>query len=404
MPLDLQSGCGDDACMTMLLLRNADVHAPEALGYRDLLLGGGRVLGLDKRIDDLPSGVDVDVIDLEGRRLIPGLIDGHVHVTGGGGESGFRSRVPPLGLSRFTLAGVTTAIGLLGTDDTARSTRDLLAQVYALREEGLSAFGYCGGYHLPPATLTGSVRDDLVFVEALIGIGEVALSDHRSSQPTFDELARLSADAHVSGLLTGKAGIVHLHMGDGSRGLELVRRVFAETELPRRVLQPTHVNRRNALFDEALALAREGSPIDITAFPVAADEDGHDAVEAMLRVLDANIPMERVTVSSDAGGGLPCFDSDGVVTHMGVGDSGALLETLNGLLTKGVPMADALPAFTRNPARQLRLAGKGHIEVGADADLVALDADGVANLVIAAGEVHVRDGKPVRRGWFEAPV
>ena len=92
------------------------------------------------------------VCDLEGRRLIPGFIDGHAHVTGGGGESGFSSRVPPLPLGQFTRAGVTSVIGVLGTDDTTRDTRSLLAQTRALREEGLGAWCHTGGYHVPPVT------------------------------------------------------------------------------------------------------------------------------------------------------------------------------------------------------------------------------------------------------------
>src|SRR5690606_39548569 len=104
--------------------------------------------------------------------------------------------------------------------------------------------------------------------DALIGIGEVAISDHRSSQPTLDELLRLASEAHVAGLMTGKAGIVHLHLGDGARGLDLVRRALDGSELPPRVFHPTHVNRRRALFEESLELAGRGATIDVTAFPV----------------------------------------------------------------------------------------------------------------------------------------
>jgi beta-aspartyl-dipeptidase (metallo-type) len=270
--------------------------------------------------------------------------------------------VPP---SRFTTAGITTVIGLLGTDDVARGPRELLATVYALREEGLNAYAYAGGYHVPPATLTGSVRSDLVLVEALVGIGEVAISDHRSSQPTLDELLRLAADAHVAGLQTNKAGILHLHLGDGSRGLSLVREALAQSELPPRVFNPTHVNRRRALFDEAVDLARQGSSIDITAFPVDEGEDAYDAAEALQRYLASGAPPERVTVSSDAGGCLPCFDADGRVCHMDVGSAGALLATLRQLVAAGMPLETALPAFTTNPAHLLRLAGKGGIVTGA---------------------------------------
>lgn len=387
--------------MNLLLLRNALVYAPEPQGHQHLLLGGGRILWMGAELADLPAALSVETIDLEGRRLLPGLIDAHVHVTGGGGEAGFRTRVPPQFLSRFTRAGITTVVGLLGTDDVARGPQDLLATVYGLREEGLSAFAFSGGYHVPPRTLTGSVRGDLVFIEALIGLGEVAISDHRSSQPTLDELLRLAADAHVAGLMTGKAGIVHLHLGDGPRGLELVRQALAQSELPPRVFQPTHVNRRKALFEEALALAVQGCTIDLTAFPVEQGEDAWSAADGLLRYLDSGAPAGHVTVSSDAGGCLPVFDAEGHVCRMGVGESGALLETLNELLRRGVPLERALPAFTSNPAHLLRLAAKGRIAVGADADLLVLDAAGAAHHVIAGGIVHLRHGGIERRGMFE---
>ena len=389
----------------MLLLRNADVFAPRPLGACDLLVGGGKVLwiGRSGKLANLPTplGAVATTLDLEGRRLIPGLVDGHVHVTGGGGEAGFRTRVPPVPLTRFTTAGVTTVVGLLGTDDVARGTKDLVATVHALREEGLNAWAYTGGYHVPPTTLTGSVRGDLVFIEALLGIGEVAISDHRSSQPTFDEIARLAADAHVAGLMTGKAGILHLHLGDGARGLELVRRALDETELPARVFNPTHVNRRRALFDEAVALAKRGCTIDVTAFPVEEGEDAYSAAEAVRRYLDSGAPAERITVSSDAGGCLPCFDADGRVCSMDVGSAGELLKTLRELTAGGLPLDRALPAFTSNPARLLRLVGKGEIVAGCDADLVALDEQGRAHTVIVRGELHVRAGEVLRRGTFE---
>ena len=342
------------------------------------------------------------MLDLGGRRLLPGLIDGHVHVTGGGGEAGFASRVPAPTLSRYTRSGVTTVVGLLGTDDVARGTRELLAHVNALREEGLSAWGYAGGYHLPPATLTGSVRADLVFIDCLIGVGELAISDHRSSQPTLDELLRIASEAHVAGLMTGKAGIVHLHLGDGSRGLDLVRRALDQSELPPRVFNPTHVNRRKALFEEAIALARRGCSIDITAFPVDEGEDAWSAADALVRYLDSGAPRDRVTVSSDAGGCLPCFDAQGRVCSMDVGHSGALVDTLRELLARGIALQDVLPAFTSNVAGLLRLPGKGRIAVGADADLVALDASGAVTDVFAGGRPHLRDGAVLRRGTFES--
>ncbi|MEM7789620.1 MAG: amidohydrolase family protein, partial [Bacteroidota bacterium] len=271
------------------LLRNASVYAPEPLGHRHVLVAGEQIVALPEAAPEI-AGVDVETVDLEGRRLIPGLVDAHVHVTGGGGEAGPHTAAPAPPLSAYTAAGVTSVVGLLGTDDTTRSTAGLLRHVYALRREGLSAWAWTGGYHLPPTTLTGSVRTDIATVEAVIGFGELALSDHRSSQPTFDEVARLAADCHVAGLMTGKAGVLHLHLGDGARGLDLVRRIVHETEIPPRTLHPTHVNRNSRLFDEALAVAEAGLTIDVTTFPPAhATDDEVFAAEAVIRVLDAGL-------------------------------------------------------------------------------------------------------------------
>ena len=385
----------------LTLIRNATVFAPEALGLCQLLIGGGRILWIGAADDAAPSVAGLELIDLDGKRLIPGLIDGHAHVTGGGGEGGFATRVPPVPLSRFTTAGVTTVVGVLGTDDLARTPGELLASVYALREQGLGAFAWCGGYHLPPVTLTGSVRGDIVYLDPVIGVGELAISDHRSSQPGFDEFLRVASDTHVAGLMTGKAGVLHLHLGNGLRGLELVRRALDETELPARVFHPTHINRRKVLFEEALALAKRGCTVDITAFPVDEGEDAWTAAEAWERYRAVGAPAQRLTISSDAGGCLPTFDHEGRMCRMDVGSAHALLDTVRELLARGHALDAVLPAFTRNIARHLRLTGKGELSVGADADLVALDADGQVSDVMAQGAWHVRNGAVLRHGLFE---
>ncbi len=386
----------------LCLIRNASVYAPEPLGIRHLLVGAGAVLWMGEGEAPLPAGVELDVVELEGRRLVPGLVDGHAHLTGGGGEDGFRSRVPALPLSRYTAAGVTSVVGVLGTDDLARSTRELVATAYALREQGLSAWAYTGGYHLPPTTLTGSVRADIAFVEPLIGVGELAISDHRSSQPTLDELLRIASEAHVAGMMSGKAGLLHLHLGDGERGLDLVRRALERSELPPRVFHPTHVNRRRRLFEEAIELAHAGCCIDITAFPVDEDEDAWSAADALARYLESGAPPGRVSVSSDGGGCLPSFDAEGRVARMDIGSPAALLETLGELLLRGFELESVLPAFSVNPAELLRLAGKGRIAPGFDADLVVLDERHRARDVMARGVWHVRDGTLVGRGLFES--
>jgi len=378
---------------------NAELYDPEPRGRVHLLVGGERVLWVGREVPAI--GVPVEEHDLGGQRVIPGLIDCHVHLTGGGGEAGPETRVPPVALSRMTTGGVTTAIGVLGTDDAIRTPGELVTVARGLNAEGLTAYCMTGGYHLPPVTITGNVRRDLVLIDLILGVGEVAISDHRSSQPTLDELLRVAADAHVGGLMSGKAGILHLHVGDGERGLQPVRDALDRSEIPAPVFHPTHVNRRRALFEEALALAERGCTVDVTSFPVAEDEDGWSAVAALTRYLAAGLPPERVTVSSDGGGCLPVFDRDGRVVEMDVGRPASLIETLAGLVECGQPLERVLPPFTSNPARLLRLTRKGQLGVGADADLVVLDERGGAAEVMARGRWHVREGRAVVRGTFE---
>ena len=246
------------------LIQHAEVYAPEKLGEKDLLLCGDRVWKIGDRIDPENELID-EVIDGTGMLAVPGFIDCHEHITGGGGEGGYQTRTPEARLTDLTLCGVTTVVGCLGTDGVTRSMQALYAKACGLEAEGISTFIYDGNYRLPLEPVTGSVMEDLVMIDKIIGAGEIAISDHRSSQPTFEEFARLAADVRVGGMLSGKAGIINVHIGDSPRCLDLIQRVVEETEIPMTQFLPTHCNRNEMLFRQAVAYAREGGYIDLTA-------------------------------------------------------------------------------------------------------------------------------------------
>lgn len=384
------------------LLRNATIYGPAPLGRADLLIAGERILAIAPDLPPPPPSYGAEIDDLDGAIVIPGLVDAHVHLIGGGGEAGPATRVPPVQLSDLTRAGITTVVGVLGTDGTTRTTADLVARTLGLRDEGLSAYCYTGAYEVPVPTLTGSIRRDLVYVDPILGVGELAISDHRSSQPTFDELVRIASECHVGGMMSGKAGTLHLHLGDGVRGLGLLRQALEVTELPARVFHPTHVNRRRALFDEACALAPRGVTIDVTAFP---DEDDPGecmaAEEAIARYLRAGLPPARLTCSSDGAGCMPVFDGSGRIVAMDVGRATTLLETVRRLLADGFDLPTVLPIFTANVADLLRLPRKGRLQAGADADLAVLGADGQLRDLMARGRWLLRAGEPTVWGTFE---
>ncbi len=384
------------------LIRNAHIYTPGDFGHGYILIAAGRIVYLGKKPPELDRSLLSSDMDLQGARLVPGLIDAHTHLTGGGGEAGFSTRVPSVPLTEFTSAGVTSVVGLLGTDDTTRSTSSLIAQTLALREEGLSTWCYTGGYHLPLMTLTGSARSDIVHIECVIGVGELAISDHRSSQPQFEEIIRIASDAHVAGLMTGKAGIVHLHVGDGAQGLSMIERAVKETEIPARVFNPTHVNRSKSLFEQACQLTQRGSFIDITAYPTSDDDDAWSAADAWLHYSELGCPADRITISSDGGGCLPVFDTEGELLSLGYGRSQALVDCLQELLRRDLKLTEILPAMTSNQATLLRLKGKGQIAVGGDADLLVLDDEHGVQDVMVNGVWHIQSNKVIVKGNFES--
>ena len=387
----------------MLLLKNAVVFAPAPVGRADILVAGGRIERVEP--DIRVPGDDCTVVDASSLAAVPGLIDAHVHLTGGGGEGGYATRTPELALSDAVRGGITTVVGCLGTDGVTRSPEALLAKAHGLDEEGLSTFIYTGFYAVPTLTLTGSIERDLLLVDKVVGVGEVALSDHRSTQPTFEQFVRLAAEARRGGILSGKAGVVNVHMGDGRRGLSMLRRVVEDTEIPAAQFVPTHINRNPALFDEGIAWAKAGGLVDFTTSTVPAwIAEGEVKCSRGLRtMIDAGVEVSQITFTSDGQGSMPVFDAQGRFERLDVGRVTSLLaEVRDAVLHERVPLETALQVVTVNPARILKLRGKGQLAAGADADITLLDPRSLdVRGVIARGRWMMRDGEVVVRGTFE---
>lgn len=387
----------------MLLLRNVDLYTPAPAGRTDVLIGGGRVLHVAPDLH-LP-GAWGETVDAAGTLALPGFIDGHVHITGGGGEGGYATRTPELLLSDAIRGGVTTVVGCLGTDGVTRSLAGVLAKTRALDEEGITAYMWTGHYAVPVRTLTGGIEQDLLLIDKVIGVGEVAVSDHRSTQPTFEDFARLAAEARRGGLLSGKAGVVNVHLGDGRRGLELLRRVSEETEIPITQFVPTHINRNPTLFEEGVVWAKRGGYVDFTTSTVPAflEEGEVKCSVGLRRMLEAGVDVSRITFTSDGQGSLPAFDAHGALARLDIGRVTSLFaEVRDAVREEGLALEVALQAITANPARTLKLRGKGQVVAGADADLVLADPETLAiRGVIARGRWLMRDGEPIARGTFE---
>lgn len=392
------------------IIKKAEVYQPEYAGKMDVLVLDGKIAAVAEDISlDMSGAPDlIKEISGEGKVLIPGLIDSHTHLTGGGGEGGFKTRTPEAQLTDFTTSGVTTAVGCLGTDGVTRNMISLLAKAKGLEEEGMSTYIYTGSYRIPTVTLTGEVMKDLLLIDKVVGVGEIAISDHRSSQPTQDDFQKLAADTRVGGMLAGKAGVLNIHLGDGKRMLDLILRTVENTEIPITQFLPTHVNRNPELFEESIAYAKRGGYVDFTA---SADPDFWEEQDGEIRtsrgikrMLAEGISIDQISISSDAQGSLPIFNEKHECIGLGVGKPTTLLEEIqNCVLEQDIPLETALRPLTANPARILKLAAKGQVKPGYDADICLLNAkDLTLDMVLCKGTVMVEEGKAVVFGTFAA--
>lgn len=386
------------------LIRGGDVFAPESLGRKDILLAGGAIEAVAEPGRIRLDGLEAEIVDAAGKRVFPGLIDPHVHILGGGGEGGPATRAPEIRIEDIISSGVTTVIGCLGTDGVTRHMTSLLAKARALELEGVSTFIYSGSYEIPVRTLTGSVRTDLIVVDKVVGAGEIAVSDHRSSQPTFDEAARLAAECRVGGMLGGKAGVLHLHLGDGRRGLELLFRIIRETEIPVTQLVPTHINRNPGLFEKGLEWVARGGSVDITVGPEPVPPDQEVSLEdAIARFQEKGLPFGRMMVSSDSNGSLPVFDESGRLVRLTIATEKDFFRKFGDVLRKGLlPPETAARLFSTNAAEFYKLLKKGRLGPGRDADLIVLDGDLGLSDVFARGKRMMAGGRLLARGTFSS--
>ena len=379
----------------MLLVKNAEVYAPEYLGKKDVLVCGGKIERIQDRIGELP--VECEVLDGEGKILTPGFLDQHVHITGGGGEGSFHTRTPELQLSELVEYGITTVVGLLGTDGITRSVDNLYAKTRALCEEGVSAYMLTGAYGYPGPTITGEPDRDIVFIKEILGV-KLAISDHRAPNVTEAELIQIASKARVAGMLSGKPGIVVLHMGDDPAGLAPVFQALETSSVPIRIFRPTHVNRNERLMEEGYELLRQGGYVDLTCGMHISP--GKCVLEARKR----GIPTEHMTMSSDGHGSWSNYAEDGTLLEIGVSGVDALYKELNYMVKElGLPLEEALPYLTSQVAESLDLLlKKGVIKEGADGDFLLFDRELGLDTYVAGGRIFRKDGRVLKKGTYEA--
>jgi len=389
----------------LTIIKNGEIYNPEYIGKKDILLVNDRVYLIKENININENDLLVKIIDADGDYVVPGFIDSHVHITGGGGEGGFHTRTPEIKFSDLIYAGITTVIGCLGTDGITRSGEDLLAKTRALKEEGISAYMYTGSYGFPVKTITGEIKKDIILINEILGIGEVAISDHRSSQPDIFQLEKAAAEARVGGILANKAGIINVHVGDGERKLDFLEEILEKTEIPRKQFIPTHINRNIDLLEKGVDYALKGGLVDFTT---SSSNDFYDNKKtkpsnSLKYYLEKGVNINNITFTSDGQGSLPEFNKEGEFVGLKVGKVSSLFkEVKDAVLKKEIDLDKALKVITENPARNLELKNKGKLKEGKDADLVILDNNDLKiKTVIAKGKIMLEDNKLKQKGTFE---
>jgi len=389
------------------IIKSVEVYSPDYIGTKDILIIDGKIGKIGDNIITPPlEFFEVEVINGQGKIVVPGFIDGHVHIIGGGGEGGYTTRTPEVMLTDITLHGVTTVVGCLGTDGTTRHMTSLLAKARALEEEGITTYIYTGSYEIPARTITDNSRNDIILIDKVIGIGEIAISDHRSAQPVKQEILRLAAEANVGGLLSGKAGVLHVHVGDGKRKLDFLLDIINNSDIPPTQIVPTHINRNKELFLQSIDYAKSGGIVDITSsiYPVMAGDPEIKGSIALKTMLDNGVPIEHITMSSDGNGSAPIFDSNGRLVKLGIGSLASNHdEFCDAVFNEKLSISTALKPLTSNVADVLKLSNKkGRIKEGLDADILILNKDNLSiDTVIAKGRIMVMHGKPIVYGTFE---
>jgi beta-aspartyl-dipeptidase (metallo-type) len=378
------------------LLKNGKIYSPQYLGVMDILVAMGKIAKVRENISE--NGLwDVETIDCSGKIVLPGIIDQHLHIIGGGGERGPASRIPEIFLTDIVNAGITTIVGVLGFDGLTRSMAGLLAKAKSLEIEGINTFIYTGSYGLPTTTLTGSVISDMTFIDKVIGAGEIAISDYRGSHPDIKDLKSLAYEVKIGSMISNKAGVVHIHVGDGKDGLKPLNDLLDNSEFPIEMFVPTHVNRNRRLFEQGVEHLKAGGNIDLTAGSTGGM--GYDVPDALSIIIESGMGLERVTISSDANGSIP--NSDG---ELGVGKVNMLIDDIKkSILEKGLKIEDVFRTVTTNVAQLLKIyPQKGILQNGSDADILVMDEKELKIFeLMVNGISFVHEGKTIKKGSYE---
>jgi imidazolonepropionase len=350
-----------------------------------LVVDGGRVVHLGAAAAD-------EVVELDGRCVVPGFVDSHTHLVFGGDRSAeFEARSAGVPYAAGGIRSTVTATRATSTAELTRRAQRLAAE--ALRS-GTTTLEVKSGYGLtthdehrllsaarsvtPHTTFLGAHvpdGDPNAYADLVAGPMLAECAPLASAVDAFCEIGAFDAEQCRRVLMAGQAAglAVHVHanqLGPGP-GAQLAAELGA--------LSADHCT---YLSGADIAALRDA---EVTAVLVpAAEFSTRSAYAPARRLLDAGV---GVALATDCNPGTSFTTSMPFVVALAVREL-AMTPT------------EALLAATLGGAAALDQGDVGHLRVGARADLVVLDAPSAVHLAYRPGVdlVHAvwQDGVQVR--------
>ena len=387
------------------LIKGGEVYAPEKLGKANILICGEKIVAVGEDVK-APGGYECEVIDATGKTICPGFIDPHIHFTGADDSQGPYGHTYDVSWQDIVESGVTTAVGTLGGEMLVRSLEQVYWKAMELEMMGITAYMYTGNFHIPPPTITGSVRGDIILIDRVRGL-KTAISDATTSHHTWRELAELVSEVNVGAETVRKTAVTHVHVGRRPQRMDTLFEVVENTGLDPKHIQPTHVNRLTPdVMAQGVKWAKMGGYVDLTT-QMRKEEGtltGMKTDLAVKRMLADGCPLDKITISSDGNCPMMIRDESGRQVGLYVALVDFTRREIRDIARNRVaPFEDALRMVTVNPARCLGIDDrKGRIKTGYDADIVI--ADKPENLhvesVYAKGKALVEGGKALFQTYY----
>jgi beta-aspartyl-dipeptidase (metallo-type) len=381
------------------LIVGGEVYAPAKLGKVDILIANDRIIAVGTNLTP-PGSYDCEIIDAVGKVVFPGFIDTHIHFTGANDGQGPIGHTYDVSWRDIVESGVTTVVGTLGEEMGVRSLEQLYWKAIELELMGLTTYIYTGCFHIPPTTITGSVRRDVILIDKVKGL-KTAISDATTSHHNWRELAELVSEVNIGAETVKKAAVTHVHVGRRPARMDMLFELIENTGLDPGKIIPTHVNRVEPdVVAQGIEYVKKGGVVDFTS-QMRKEEGTRTGVKveyAVKRMLDAGCPIEGITISSDANCPMMIRDGSGKQIGLYVALVDFTRREIKDIVQNRVaPLEEALKMVTTNPARLLGVDDrKGHIKEGYDADIVVANPEKLRpEKVYSKGKLLVQNGKSI---------